>query len=183
MMITIYHFYLYPQKFFLGIHTDWNKIKWLLFSSIKERPYKLHSGTIKQHIDYNKTKLNKGNPSLISFTDLGVSTWMETRLKVAFLEIRGVGGGNKHVWNPESPLPPATSTFSFFCGSSPLVYLSWNWVSAIVKIWSDVARFSLCFGFWQLENPYSWLLFYSHQHSPYPFSLMFLMPNLPSVHK
>lgn len=182
-MITIYHFYLYPQKFFLGIHTDWNRIKWLLFSSSNERPYKLHSGTIKQHIDYNKTKLNKGNPSLISFTDLGVSTWMETRLKVAFLEIRGVGGGNKHVWNPESPLPPATSTFSFFCGSSPLVYLSWNWVSAIVKIWSDVARFSLCFGFWQLENPFSWLLFYSHQHSPYPFSLMFLMPNLPSVHK
>lgn len=107
MMITIYHFYLYPQKFFLGIHTDWNRIKWLLFSSSNERPYKLHSGTIKQHIDYNKTKLNKGNPSLISFTDLGVSTWMETRLKVAFLEIRGVGGGEQTCMKPW--IPPAPS--------------------------------------------------------------------------
>lgn len=111
-MITIYHFYLYPQKFFLGIHTDWNRIKWLLFSSSNERPYKLHSGTIKQHIDYNKTKLNKGNPSLISFTDLGVSTWMETRLKVAFLEIRGVGGGGTNMYetlNPPCPQQPLHS--------------------------------------------------------------------------
>lgn len=111
-MTSIYHFYLYPQKFFLGIHTDWNKIKWLLFSSSNERPYKLHSGTIKQHIDYKKTKLNKGNPSMISFTDLGVSPWMETRLEVAFLEIRGGRGGGTNMYetlNPPCPWQPLPS--------------------------------------------------------------------------
>lgn len=182
-MTSIYHFYLYPQKFFLGIHTDWNKIKWLLFSSSNERPYKLHSGTIKQHIDYKKTKLNKGNPSMISFTDLGVSPWMETRLEVAFLEIRGGRGGEQTCMKPWIPPAPDNLYLPILLWLKPSCLFFWNWVSAIVKIWSDVARFSLCFGFWQLENPFPWLLFSPHQYSSYPFSLMFLMPNLPSVHK
>ena len=151
MMIIIYHSYLYPQKSFLGIHTDWNRIEWLLFSSSNERPYKLHRGTIKEQIDCKKNKAQQGKPSnevIQWFRSLSMNGNMT--LSCIFTN----KGGGKHVWNAEFSLPRQPLTSHSF-GAQALIYFFQNWVFPIVKILSNVERFSLCLGFWQLGNPIS----------------------------